>query len=159
MALSPSVIPYAQSSSSDITFLALLTFTIPSQPAVAPVRVVNNTVNIMSRGLEFQAYPFNVVLPQDTQDTLPTVALEIDNVSPDIMVMVRGFPEPPNLLLEIITNVNYDVVERAVGYLKLTSVDYDTFKIRGTLQVDNVLSRRFPADIYDPVQFPGLFAL
>ena len=119
MALSPSVIPYAQSSSSDITFLALLTFTIPSQPAVAPVRVVNNTVNIMSRGLEFQAY----------------------------------------LLLEIITNVNYDVVERAVGYLKLTSVDYDTFKIRGTLQVDNVLSRRFPADIYDPVQFPGLFAL
>lgn len=159
MALSPSVIPYAQSSSSDIVFLALLTFSFPLRPEQGELRVVNNTVNIKSRGLEFQAYPFNVILPQDTQDTLPTVALEIDNVDTAIMGWIRGFPEAPALLMEIITNVNYDVVERSVGYLKLTTVDYDAFKIKGNLQVDNVLSRRFPADTYDPVQFPGLFSL
>lgn len=156
MALSAGVIPYVQASSSDIVFLALLTF---SYPGYESLRVVNNTLNIVSRGNEFQAYPFNIILPQDTQDVLPAVALTIDNVDTQIMNWIRGFSSPPNMLLEVVTNVNYDVVERSIGYLKLTTVDYDAFVIQGTLQVDNVMSQRFPADTYDPVQFPGLFSL
>lgn len=159
MALQPSTIPYAQASSSDIVFLALLTFSLPSRPDIEPLYVVNNTVNIVSRGIEYQAYPFTLVLPGDEQDKLPQVTLRLDNVAREILAWIRGFPEAPQLLLEIITNVNYDVVERSVGFLRLQNVDYDTFTIQGTLVVDNVLSRRFPADTYDPVQFPGLFGV
>lgn len=157
--MQPNTIPYAQSSSSDVVFLALLTFTLPENPAVPALRVVNNTVNIVSRGMEFQAYPFELTLPDDTPDKLPTVSLQISNVDRAIMIWLRAFATPPQLMVEVITNVNYDVVERAIGFLKLEFIDYDALNIKGTLAVDNGLNRRFPGDDYDPVQFPGLFAI
>ena len=159
MTTRPATVPYAQSSSSEIVFLALLTFTIPGQPAVTPLRVVNNTLNVISRGLEYEAYPFDIILPEDEIDKLPAVKLSIDNVDRRIMAWLRGFSIAPQMLLEVITNVNFDVVERSVGFLTLTTVDYDAFKITATLNVDNVLARKYPPDTYDPVQFPGLFRI
>jgi hypothetical protein len=156
MPLRPATVPYAQASSSEVIFLALLTF---SMPGVEPLRVVNNTVDIRSRGNLYSAYPFKVTLPNDDNERLPTVTLEIDNVSGELMKWIRGFQTAPTLLLEIVTNINYDVVERSVGYLRLSQVDYDTMTITGSLEVDNILSWRFPADVYDPVQFPGVFAV
>lgn len=159
MPLRPSTIPYAQASSSDVVFLALLTFTLPADPSVQPLRVVNNTVDIISRKMLFHAYPFKITLPEDEPDKLPSVAVEIDNVDREIIDWIRGFSTPPQMLLEVITNVNYDVVERSIGFLNMTAVDYDALAIRATLTVDNVMSRRFPADTYDPVQFPGLYSI
>lgn len=157
--LQPNTIPYAQSSSSDVVFLALLTFTIPDRPDIPPLRVVNNTVNIVSRGLTFQAYPFNLTMPDDQPDKIPTVSIEISNIDRALMIWLRGFPVAPQLMVEVITNVNYDVVERSIGYLKLEYIDYDALSIKGTLSLDNGLARRFPGDDYDPVQFPGLYAI
>lgn len=156
MAMRPATIPYAQATSSDIVFLCLLTF---SMPGVEPLRVVNNTVDIMSRGQLYQAYPFNIILPEDQPDKLPSVRIDLDNVDRTIMEWIRGFSVAPQMRLEVITNVNYDVVERAIGFLKLSQVDYDALTIRATLNVDNILSRRFPADDYDPIQFPGLYSI
>lgn len=159
MPMQPNTIPYAQASSSGIVFLALLTFTLPADPSIEPLRVVNNTVDIISRKKLFHAYPFKITLPEDEPDKLPSVSVEIDNVDRSIIEWIRGYSTAPQLLLEVITNVNYDVVERSIGFLNLTAVDYDALAIRATLTVDNVMSRRFPADNYDPVQFPGLYAI
>lgn len=156
MPMRPATVPYAQASSSEVVFLALLTFTMSG---ATPLRVVNNTVDIISRGQRYLAYPFKIVLPNDDTEKLPAVSLEIDNVAGEIMAWIRGFQTAPNMLLEVITNINYDVVERSIGYLTLRKVDYDQMSITGSLEVDNILSRRFPADTYDPVQFPGLFSI
>lgn len=159
MALQPNTVAYAQSSSSEIVFLALLTFTIPEVPGTPPLYVVNNTVDIVSRGIRYQAYPFNIILPEDEPDKLPTVRVDIDNVDREIMDWIRGFSMAPSMQLDVITNVNYDIVERSIGFLKLGAVDYDALTIRATLSIDNVLARRFPADTFDPVQFPGLYSI
>lgn len=158
MAMQPNTIPYAQATSSDVVFLCLLTFSLPL-PGLEPLRVVNNTVDVMSRGLLYKGYPFNIILPEDQPDKLPSVRIDLDNVDRSIMDWIRTFPIAPLMRLEVITNVNYDVVERAIGFLKLTAVDYDSLTIRATLNVDNILSRRFPGDDYDPVQFPGLYSI
>lgn len=159
MPIQPNTIPYAQASSSEVVFLCLLTFSIPEVPGTPPLYVVNNTVDIVSRGVLYSAYPFNIILPEDQPDKLPSVRIDIDNVDRSILNWIRGFSVAPTLKLEVITNVNYNIVERSIGFLKLSSVDYDALTIRATLNVDNILSRRFPADDYDPAQFPGLYSI
>lgn len=156
MPLSSSAVTGAQATSSEIIFLALLTFSLPGYD---PLRLCNNTVDITSRGEVFTAYPFQIVLPNDDSERLPSVQLRIDNVAGEIMEYIRSLPQAPTLLLEIVTNVNFDVVERSVGFLKLENVSYNAIEVTGALTLDNFLTRRFPAGDYDPAQFPAIFAI
>jgi hypothetical protein len=63
------------------------------------------------------------------------------------------------VLLEVVSNVDFDVVEKAVGFLKLSSVNYDALTITLAMQLDNFLARRFPKEDYIPATFPALFAI
>jgi hypothetical protein len=144
----------ANSLNSPIVFLCLLTFSLPGEPTL---RLVNNTEEIISRGNKFEPYPFSVVLPNDDPEGLPSVQLRIDNVAGVITEYIRSLPQPPTLLLEVISTINPDVVEKSVGFLKLQQVSFNSIEVSGTLGVDNILSRRFPFESYDPVSFPALF--
>jgi hypothetical protein len=152
----PTTIPAIQSVSSDIVLLALLTFTLPGQPTL---RVVNNTEDVTSRGNIFTAYPFTLSLPADDGDSLPSLSIQISNVSQELVEYLRLLPEPPVVLLEVVSNVDFNVVEKAVGFLKLSSVNYDALTITLAMQLDNFLARRFPKEDYIPATFPALFAV
>jgi hypothetical protein len=154
MPLTPVIIPQVQATSSTIVFVALLTFSLPGRDSL---RVCNNSVDVVSRGQTFTAFPFQIVLPNDDSEKLPTVSLKIANVSGEIMDFIRGLPEAPNLLLEIVTDVDFDVVEKSVGFLTMNVIGYNALDITGSLTVENILSRRFPAGDYSPVEFPALF--
>jgi hypothetical protein len=145
-----------QSVSSEIVLLALLTFTLPGQPTL---RVVNNTEDVVSRGETFTAYPFTLALPSDDSDKLPSLSIQISNVSQELVEYLRQLPEPPVVLLEIVSNVDFDVVEKSIGFLKLNSVNYDALVITLSMQLDNFLARRFPKEDYIPATFPALFAV
>jgi hypothetical protein len=156
MPLTPGATPLVQATSSEIVFLSLLTFSLPGK---TPLRVVNNSVDVVSRGNTFTAFPFSITLPNDDSEKLPTVSLQISNLSGEIMDFVRSLPQAPQLLLEIITNVDLNVVEKSVGFLKMEQISYDALNITGALTVENILSRRFPAGDYSPVEFPALFVV
>jgi hypothetical protein len=144
----------ANAISSDAAWLVLLTFTLPGEP---PLRVVNNTEPVTSRGDTFEPTAFEITLPTDDGEQLPKVQLEIVNVDGIVLDWVRKFPVAPNLKLEIVLSTQPDVVERSIDFLKLTSVDYDSLTISGTLLVENVLSAGYGGQ-YSPFEFPGLFA-
>jgi hypothetical protein len=144
----------ANSINSDAAWLCLLTFTLPGEQSL---RVVNNTEQIVSRGDTFEPTAFEITLPTDDGELLPKVQLEISNVSGEIMSWIRGFHVAPNLKLEIVLSTQPDTVERSIDFLKLTSVDYDSLTISGTLLVENVLSAGY-GSVYSPFEFPGLFA-
>jgi hypothetical protein len=148
--------PLIQSVSSEIVLLALLTFTLPGQPTL---RVVNNTEDVVSRGETFTAYPFTLVLPSDDSDKLPSLSIQIANVSQELVEYLRQLPEPPVVLLEVVSNVDFNVVEKSIGFLKLTGVNYDALVITLSMQLDNFLARRFPKEDYIPATFPALFAV
>lgn len=154
MTLSAAATPFVQATSSEIVFLCLLTFSLPNHDSL---RVVNNTEDVVSRGNTFTAFPFAITLPNDDSDRLPTVQLRISNVAGEIMEYIRSLPQAPTVLLELVTSVDYNFVEKAVGYLKMESVTYDAMEVSGSLTLDNILSRRLTASDYDPVQFPALF--
>ena len=142
----------AKAINSEAAFLVLLTFTLPGAP---PLRVVNNTVEIVSRGETFTATYFEIVLPSDDGEQLPEVKLAIQNIDQRILEWVRGFRTAPNLKMELVLSTQPDVVERSIDYLRLDEISYDALEITGTLRVENVMSAAF-GDVYEPVQFPGL---
>lgn len=149
-------VPAALESSSEVAWLCLLTITAADNPGV-PLRVVNNAAPVVSRGLTFEPYPFNVVLPADDSETLPQVSLEISNLDAEIIAFVRAQAKAPSIAIEVVTSAYPDVVEKSLTFLKLTTVSYDAMVVQGRLDVDDFLSQRFPAEGYVPPQFPGLF--
>ena len=156
MPLSPAVTPYVQASSSPLVLIPLLTITLPGKPAL---RVCDNTVDVISRGETFQATHFEVTLANDDPDKLPEVQLRIANVTGEIVEYLRALVVPPTIKLEIVSNVDFDVVEKSIDFLRLVSIGYDALLITGTLQVDTILSRKFPDEQYIPPHYPGLFAI
>jgi len=155
MPISNAAIPYLNVIRSEIVFIELLTI---NNTNMATLFVANYHEDITSRGITFLASAFEIILPNQDPESLPDITIKICNVSPAIMEFVRAMETPPSLRLEIVTNLNLDLVEITVDYLKMRNVTYNAFEITGTLLVDNWLARKF-GDLYDPVQFPGLFAI
>ena len=155
MPLSPAATVQINAVSSDIALIVLLTFSLPGHDSLY---ICNDTADVVSRGITYTHFPFAITLPTDDSERLPTVNLTIDNVDGSIIEFIRDLPEAPTVLMELVSSLDFNVVERSIGYLKLEQVNYNALEISGTLLVDNVLSRRFPAGDYNAVQFPALFA-
>jgi hypothetical protein len=131
----------------------LLTFSLAGHE---PLRVCNNTEDVISRGNKFIPCGFDIVLPQDDGESLPTVKIAIPNVDRMIIEWIRGFPTAPTLMLEIVLSSQPDIVERSIDYMRLSDVTYDSMQITGTLHIENVLSAGFPSESYTPIIFPAI---
>jgi hypothetical protein len=151
--VSPNLVSAINASSTQQAFLFLLTFT--TQTGV--IRVVNNNVDITSRGDLYTAYPFQIVLDADTGDKQPEISLTIDNVDQYLVEMIRGFLDPPSVKLELVLSGTPDTVEKTVDYLRLGNASYDSLSIQGKLIPINILQRKFPAENYTATRFPDLF--
>src|SRR5579885_2175455 len=68
----------------------LLLLTLDHDELAAPIRVVNNTVDIVSRGNTYIAYPFQLELPAEDADQISSVRLSIDNVDRTIVQSLRA---------------------------------------------------------------------
>lgn len=157
MPLSPAATPGVFATSSDLIALTLLTF---SLEGFEDLRVVNNTEDIVSRGLKYEAFGFKINLVNEDTERLPQVTLTIDNLDARIIEYIRSLPSAPLMKLEVVTSAdNFQSVERSVDFLKLTSVTYNSLIVTGQLVLDNFMAARFPAEDYTPNEFPGLFGI
>lgn len=148
-------IPGALAPSSDAAWLALLTIT--DSGGGDALRVVNNSVPVISRGMSFEPYPFDITLPQDDSEQLPRVTLNISNLDAHIVEYVRESLEPPHIAIELVSTHYPDYVEVSLNFLRLGSVSYDAMTVTGQLDVDNFLTQKFPGESYVPPLFPALF--
>ncbi|MBU0598807.1 DUF1833 domain-containing protein [Patescibacteria group bacterium] len=135
----------------------LLLLTIDHDDLDAAIRVVNNAENITSNSLEYQAFPFEMNLPDDTEDALSQVTLTICNVDRQIVQAVRSISSPPTVTLNVILASDPDTVEAGPFEFTMKSADYDALTVTGSLAAEDILNEPFPADRYTPNLFPGLF--
>jgi len=140
-------------STTGAAFLTLLTITAGALP---PLRVVNDMQPLVSRGLTFIAYPFSIVLASSLADAQPTVSLAIDNVSQDLIEYIRGFEDTPTVKVEMVLSSSPDRVDRAINFLRLSSVTYDALKVSGTLMPIDFLTARAVDEIYNGSSYPSL---
>lgn len=139
----------------------LLLITISHASFTPPIRVVNNTTNITSRGNVFLGCPFQLSLPDEREEQLSSqMQIQIDNVDRKIMEGIRSLPvgATPTVTAELILASDPNTVEQDFPDFTLRQVEYDALVITGSLMVEDMLNERYPQFEFTPVWFPGLFA-
>ena len=122
----------------------------------APIRVVNNTENITSGGYEYIGFPFELSMPADVEDQIPSVSLSIDNVDRTIVQAIRTISSPPTVYLSVILASDPDTVERAPIELTLREAEYDQLVVTGSLEPHDVLTEPFPQSCFTPNKYSAL---
>ena len=144
------------SQETDEVFLVLLA--ISGIGLATPLRFVNNSADLVSRGNTYLAYPFRISLPDEREDSPAQVSLSIDNIDQSIVTAVRLLTQPPTIRLEVVLASSPDTLEAGPFDFALRGVEYDAMLVRGTLAFEDFLSESYTADSFDPTRFAGLFA-
>ncbi len=134
----------------------LVLLTIGHASLAQPIRVVNNTENIVSRGAVFLAFPFEIVLPGEDPDGITRASLRFDNVERTAIGVIRGLDSPPTVTLEVVLASNPSTVEIAFEGLTLRNVTYDALQIEGELYFESIFTEPITLTM-TPSRFPGLF--
>lgn len=153
--LSPALIAQLYAQESTDPFLILITLSHPDWDE--PVRLVNNSVDIISRGNTYMAFPVDVVLPPDDGESLPEVTIEFDNVSLLLIGKFRTVTRDINADLDMILASLPDEVQMAISELTIESITYNLTRISARLVLDNFLNTEMTSEKYTPKNFPGIF--
>lgn len=135
----------------------LVLLTIDHDSLDAPLRFVNNPVDIESNGETYTAFPFEFQLPPASPDSLPFAQLTIDNVDRQIVEAVRSIPTAPTVSAAVILASDPDTIEAPLPEFYLFNIQYDQLTVTGTLVVSTLDDEPFPAWSFMPSFFPGLF--
>ena len=135
----------------------LVLITIDHDDLAQPIRVVNNTEDITSNGETFVGFPFDITLPDAREDAPPRARLVIDNVSREIAQAVRTITSAPTVTIEVVRAGDPDTVEQSWPFFKLRNVKWDVAQVSGDLTLEDFTREPYPAGIFSPASFPGLF--
>jgi hypothetical protein len=144
-------------------FLALL---VVSHPTIVdgPLRFANNMEDVYSTAggeatpQHYLACPFTITLPEETSDKLPEAQIAIDNVDQRIVEAVRTMQTPPTMTLYLVLASTPDIVEAGPFVFTLKSAQYNATQVTGILAFTNILNEPFPWRIFNPADWPGVFA-
>ena len=143
----------AWSPESDL-YLVLLTIEHPDLDS--PIHVVNNTVNVISNGITYVAFPFEIALPESPENSPPRAELSISNVSREIGQAIRQVGSPPTVTITVIRQQTPNVIEAQHVGMKLTGVSYNAQKVSGQLVREDFTTEPYPSVTYSPAEFKGL---
>jgi hypothetical protein len=127
-------------------------------PGLTTMYLVNNTVSIVRGVTVFQPYPFEAILPDDSENPAPTVTLRIDNVDRQVTEAIRGYTGIPKCRLDVVLASDPNHVEVGPFDFAITGVEYDAVSITATLGYEeDFLNQQVPAAKYLPSNSAGLF--
>lgn len=124
-----------------------------------PIRLVQDTADLDSRGETFTAAAFRVAPPDDRDGGLPRASVTFDNTAGSTLaalVEAAGGGKGASVLLEQVRRSAPDTVEWALT-LELADVAVTMAEVSGTLGYEDVLNRSAVALSYRPSVAPGLF--
>lgn len=155
--LSPELIAQLYAQESNDPFLTLVTLTHSS--FVSPIRLVNNTSNIISRGNTFSAFPLKITLPVDDGETSREVTIQFDNVSLELIDEIRSVSSADRIgvKLELVLASLPDAVQISLEEMKIGAVTYNSKVVSAKLVMDDFLNSEITSEKYGPDNFPGLF--
>jgi len=158
--LSPEATEAVLAPETEKVFLHLLTIE-TSGGVDAPhhvLRFVDNNQNITSRGMEYFAAGFNLILPEQTDNAPRPCRLAIDNTDLSIFQTIKqAVGQDVFVTVCVIMADTPDVYERGPLKYRLRNVKASKETIEGEVYDFYLLDRKFPRDTYTPEDFEGLF--
>lgn len=142
--------------SADEPFLVLLEITHPE--LTVPIRVVNDSQNIVVEGDEFIACAFRITLPDDIDQQVPEARLEVDNIGRELTQWLEyshGGKGAKCRIMQVLRS-DPDTVEFDMT-LDLSGLSVDNFVVRGQLGFQDTLGQPAVKLRFDPNTAPGLW--
>lgn len=137
---------------------ALYLLEISHAQLVTPIRVVNDTADIVSNGNTYIAYPFRITLPDDVAGQMPRATLTIDNLGRELTQWLddsAGGREATVRVMQIMRDAP-DVIEYEIT-VDLRGVGQDVGQVSGQLGYEDVLNLPGLPMTYRADLAPGLF--
>ena len=125
-----------------------------------PTMLVTDTplqYGTLSRGGLFLYFPFSISLPDDVGERAPVAQIQIENVSRNLISLLRSTTVRAKVTIEIVMSSTPNLVEVAFPQFDLTGVTYDASIVTLELGIDSLATEPFPAGKFNPAGFPGLF--
>jgi len=136
----------------------LILLEIDSVDLPVPIRVVNDNTDITHLGNVFIAMAFNVRMPDDLEQGMPSAELSIDNVGREITqwLDVSGGGKGASVRFIQVMRDAQDVVEWETT-LELSNVSQSPLVISGALGYQDIFNQQGVAWIYSKDLAPGLY--
>lgn len=128
-----------------------------SHESFGTIRLVGDTVDLVSRGETFSAAPIKFDLPQD-DDQVPRATLQLPNVDPEMGRTLMRVVDPPQLTLEVVLLSNPDEPVRRYARMELRNVKIDPINITGEIWGTDNSSEPLGTMPVNPTNNPALFA-
>jgi hypothetical protein len=155
MRISPEAAAAVTAPETEKVFLHLLTI---ETSGGAVLRFVDNNQNIASRGDEFYAAGFTIILPEQTDNAPRPCRLAIDNTDLAIFQAIKqATGQSVSVTVCVVMADAPDVYERGPLKYLLRNVRATKESIEGEVYDFYLIDRKFPKDTYTPEDFEGLF--
>lgn len=129
-------------------------------PALAaPLRVGTDSVDTISRGNTFVAYPLEFYMPVDEDGRPPVARIRIDNIDQDISTAIRSINSPPTVLIELVLSGSPHEVVATFADFRLERATYDPLAIEGELTLKQFGREPFPCLSYTPGRFESIYRM
>jgi hypothetical protein len=136
-------------------FLNLLTIEVSGG---AVLRFVDNNQNVTSRGKEFNAAGFTLILPEQTDNAPRPCRLAIDNTDMSIFQTIKtAVNKEVTVTVCVIMAGTPDVYERGPLKYILRNVRATKENIEGEVYDAYLTDRKYPEGTYSPEDFEGLY--
>jgi hypothetical protein len=122
------------------------------------LRFADNTQNIISRGNEYSAAGFTLILPEQTGDAPRPCRLAVDNTDLVIFQTIKqAAGRDVNVTVCVIAADTPDIYERGPLKYRLRNVKAGKETVEGEVYDFYLTDRKFPKDTYTQEDFPGMF--
>jgi len=153
--LSPQATEAVLAPETEKVFLHLLT--IETSKGVM-LRFVDNNQHVTSRGSEYTAAAFTIILPEETNNAPRSCRLAIDNT--DLIIyqeIKKASGQEINVTVCVVMADTPDIYERGPLKYKLRNVRASKETVEGEICDIYLNDRKFPKDTYTPEDFEGMF--
>lgn len=124
----------------------------------ATIRIVNNTEDVVRLDGTYQPFPFTLVLPSDTEDEVPSVTVQFDNIDGMITDAIRNISGRPSVSFDVVLASSPDTVEAGPYNFVVVNSQYNAKTISCTLGFEeDILNQAVPKGVYNPANSPGLY--
>ena len=117
-----------------------------------PLRFVNDKVNHTDgSGNTWKGFPFQAVLPENSEEKVPKAELVFSNVSRELTLEIRALGERPSATLEVVTAQAFDTVEKGPYNFNILGYEAKADTVRLTVgPAVDYLNAAFPKDRFTP---------
>lgn len=123
----------------------------------SPLRYCDAEADVISGIRTFVAAAFKVTLAHQTDNGVPKIVLEVDNITKEVVTALDSLLTPPTVDIEYVLESSPSTIEIGPEQFTADDITYNSVSLRANLSYENILTTQIPKDTFTPLTVPGIF--